>query len=179
MSARNKEVTIDPEAWARNLRRTDRDAPMDDDALKRWLNDYFAFWVICQTKACKRGKRCAGDAVACRDRYMPHVPQRMKFELQATLKAIKDKLPLEGVMRKVKDEMARFDETMRTLERLGYAAGSSSPLPLAGEGGRERSERPGEGVGNKEPSPALASLGHPLPQAGEGNVRNGPRIRLC
>ncbi len=45
-----------------------------------------------------------------------------------------------------------------------------SPLPLAGEGGRERSERPGEGSFSVMPSPAsLATLArHPLPQAGEG-----------
>ena len=35
--------------------------PMDDDALERWLNNYFAFWVICERGACKRNKRCAGE----------------------------------------------------------------------------------------------------------------------
>jgi hypothetical protein len=122
MSARNKEVMIDPEAWARNLRRTDRDAPMDDDALKRWLNDYFAFWVICQTKACKRGKRCAGDPKSCRDRMWPHVPERIKFEFRATLKAIDDRLPLEAVMQRVREELARFDEITRVLEQGGFTS---------------------------------------------------------
>jgi len=121
---------IDVEAWKRNLRDADVN---DDNACTRWFNNYFAFWHVCETKACKRTKRCAGDADACRDRCMPLVPQRMRFELQATLKAIDDKLPLEGVVQRVKEDMARFDETARTLERLGYA-NSSSPLPLAGEG---------------------------------------------
>ena len=67
-----------------------------------------------------RRKRCAGDAAACRDRFMPLVPQRMKFELRVTLKAINDKLPLEAGTRKVAEEMARFDATARTLQRLGY-----------------------------------------------------------
>jgi len=88
-------------------------------------------WLACETKACQRAKRCAGDAAACRDRFMPLVPQRMKFELQATLKAINGKLPLEGVVQRVKEEMARFDETTRVLERLGYTAKSSSSLPQA------------------------------------------------
>ena len=144
---------IDVEIWKRNL----RGAPLDDDnAYTRWFNNYFAFWLVCQTRACKRGKRCAGDPDACRDRFMPLVPERMKFELRATLNAINDKLPLEAVVRKVGEEMARFDETTRTLERLGYAASSSSPLPHCpsktgvnalslGEDGRERSGRPGEG----------------------------------
>ena len=47
---------IDVEIWKRNL----RGAPLDDDnAYTRWFNNYFAFWLVCQTRACKRGKRCA------------------------------------------------------------------------------------------------------------------------
>src|SRR5262249_8485442 len=44
-----------------------------------------------------------------------------------------------------------------------------SPSPPAGEGGRERSERPGEGAFNKHPSPA-SRLRHsaPSPAGGEG-----------
>ncbi|MEJ0074331.1 MAG: hypothetical protein WDO17_02595 [Alphaproteobacteria bacterium] len=120
---------IDVEAWKRNLRAAPLD---DDDACTRWFNNYFAFWHVCERRACKRTKRCAGDAAACSARMMPLVPPRMKFELQATLKATNDRLPREAAMQQVKEEMARFDETTRTLERLGYAANSSSPQ--AGEG---------------------------------------------
>ena len=154
MSAGTKEVTIDPDIWKRNLRDADL---TDDDACTRWFNNYFAFWVICETKACKRTKRCAGDPKACAGRCMPMVPYRMKFEFHATLKAINDRLPLEGVMRRVKEEMARFDETARVLERLGYDANSLSPRPATrGESG----ERSGPGEGK-------ASSGR------------GPRVRLC
>lgn len=125
-----KQVTIDVEAWKRNL----RDAPpVDDAACTRWFNNYFAFWLVCQTKACKRTKRCAGNADACRDRWMPHVPERIKFEFRATLTAVNDGLPLEAVVRKVKEELARFDEITRVLGG-GSAATSSSALPLAGAG---------------------------------------------
>ena len=139
---------IDVEAWKRNLRAAPLD---DDDACTRWFNNYFAFWHVCETGACRRNKRCAGDPKACSDRFMPLVPQRMKFELQATLKAINDKLPLDSVRRKAKEEMARFDETTRVLERLGMRSAGApqtalSPRPAKrGEGG-ERSE-PGEGKG--------------------------------
>jgi len=142
-----KQVTIDPEAWARNLR-VAPDAPPDDDALKRWLNNYFAFWVICPAKACTRTKRCAGDPKACHDRFMPLVPERIKFEFRATLKAIDEGLSLEGVMRKVKEEMARFDEITRGLESIG----AHPP---------------------QERSRGRASL----PQAGEGKASGGPRVR--
>jgi very-short-patch-repair endonuclease len=43
------------------------------------------------------------------------------------------------------------------------------PSPLAGEGGRERSERPGEGAFNKHPSPASRlRRSEPSPARGEG-----------
>lgn len=141
-----KQVTIDPEAWARNLR-VAPDATPDDDAGTRWLNNYFAVWVICETAACKRAKRCADDAAACRDRFWPHVPERMKFEFRAMLKAIDEGLSLDGVMRKVKEELARFDEITRV---LGTTSGAC-----------------------QAPSPALASREHPLPQAGEGKLACG------
>ena len=108
MAARNKDVTIDRETWKRNLRRVG-DAPMDDDACTRWLNNYFAFWAICETKACKRTKRCAGDAARCRDRFMPILPERIKFEFRETLNAVNDGLSAQEVTRKVKEELARFD----------------------------------------------------------------------
>jgi excinuclease ABC subunit C len=38
------------------------------------------------------------------------------------------------------------------------------PSPPAGEGGEDRRSEPGEGAFEENPSPALASLGHPLPQ---------------
>ena len=56
------------------------------DAGRRWLNDYFMFWTVCTSKACKRVARCAGDASACAERWGPHVPARAKFMLQTWLK---------------------------------------------------------------------------------------------
>src|SRR3954447_13507928 len=117
------EVTINKEAWARNLRRVDRDAPMDEDAFRRWRNNYFAFWVVCDTRACRRAKRCAGDPKSCHDRIWPHMPERMKFEFRVTLKAITEGLSLDEVRRKVKEELARFDARFREGERAAASDG--------------------------------------------------------
>jgi|SRR5690242_15445526 hypothetical protein len=125
MSGRKRAV-IDVEIWRRNLRETAVD---DDESCMRWFNNYFAFWVVCETKACKRANRCAGDPKSCHARIWPHVPQRMKFELQVMLKAIHERLPLAGVMQRVKQEMARFDETTRVLERLGSATPARESQP--------------------------------------------------
>jgi hypothetical protein len=128
-----KQVTIDIEAWRRNLRRA-RDAPMDDDALERWLNNYFAFWVICERGACKRNKRCAGDATACHDHFWPHVPERMKFEFRGYIKAADDGLSVEEAKRKVQADWERMEKLARELGQ-GPAAkrenARAAPMPAA------------------------------------------------
>jgi very-short-patch-repair endonuclease len=57
-----------------------------------------------------------------------------------------------------------------------------SPSPPAGEGGRERSERPGEGAFNKHPSPATRlRRSAPSPAGGEGREQasRSPRPSLA
>src|SRR5262245_44250092 len=57
-----------------------------------------------------------------------------------------------------------------------------SPSPPAGEGGRERSERPGEGAFNKHPSPASRLWrSAPSPAGGEGKEQasRAPRPSLA
>jgi excinuclease ABC subunit C len=74
-----------------------------------------------------------------------------------------------GMMREVLQR--RFKRLLAESPRLVGTA-SLSPSPLVGEGGEPRSGEPGEGTAltvNTAPSPALASLGHPLPQ-GEREV---------
>jgi len=85
--------------------------------------------------------------------------QYRKFNIRST-----DLTPGDdyGMMREVLQR--RFK---RLLAEAPRAAGTEQPSPLAGEGGEPRSGEPGEGsafVIGTGPSPALASLGHPLPQ---------------
>jgi len=149
------EVTLDPEDWARNLRRADPDAPMDEDTFKRWRNNFFAFWAVCTAPACKRTKRCAGDPTACHDRLWPHVPERMKFEFHTTLKAINDGLPLEAVMQKVEEELARFDARSGEGERE-RAASADGPPPSSIE--KERTEPAAAPPPRERPQPRVRML---------------------
>ena len=85
--------------------------------------------------------------------------QYRKFNIRST-----DLTPGDdyGMMREVLQR--RFK---RLLAEAPRAAGTEQPSPLASEGGEPRSGEPGEGsafVIGTGPSPALASLGHPLPQ---------------
>src|SRR5262245_60477896 len=55
-------------------------------------------------------------------------------------------------------------EAPRELGEATSVQQTRSPSPLAGEGGEDRRSEPGEGAFEENPSPALALLGHPLPQ---------------
>ena len=58
-----------------------------------------------------------------------------------------------GVKRKVREELARFDDITRRLEALGMSSASAAQAPLSprpakrGEGGETRSVEGGEGKG--------------------------------
>src|SRR3954452_20437735 len=101
---------------------------MDEDAFRRWRNNYFAFWAVCETRACRRAKRCAGDPKSCHDRIWPQMPERMKFDFRVTLKAINEGLSLDEVRRKVKEELARFDARSGEAER-GARSDGLPPSP--------------------------------------------------
>ena len=79
-----------------------------------------------------------------------------------------------GMMREVLQR--RFKRLMEENARV-----SSLPSPLVGEGGEARRAEPGEGStldANSDPSPALASLRHPLPHSspnGERSLAYGER----
>ena len=135
-----KQVTIDPEAWARNLRIA-ADAPPDDDAPQRCINNYFAFWAICPTGVCKRNKRCAGDSQACHDRIWPHVPERMKFEFRGYIKAADDGLSGEEAVRKVKADWERMEALAR---ELGKGPAAERVDPAAKPAQREDAVRAGD-----------------------------------
>jgi excinuclease ABC subunit C len=74
-----------------------------------------------------------------------------------------------GMMREVLQR--RFK---RLLTEAPRAAGTEQPSPLVGEGGEPRSGVPGEGAALSSSitrSPALAALGHPLPQGERGRAQ--------
>jgi hypothetical protein len=130
-----KEVTIDREAWARNLR-APRDA-RDKGATMRRLNNYLAFRAICPSRACGRAKRCAGDAQACFDYIFPQLPERMKVQFRVTLKAAHAGGSPEDVKRKIREELARFD----ALEALKERTSNESPRPAQRGEGKKAPER--------------------------------------
>jgi hypothetical protein len=124
-----RQVTIDLEAWRRNLRAAP-DPTQDKDADTRWLNNYFAFWAVCEAGACKRGKRCAGKPKACFERFWPAVPERMKFEFRGYLKAFSDGLSLEQARRKVKADADVWAEHIAQAEARRLAALSEAGRTL-------------------------------------------------
>ncbi len=71
------------------------------------------------------------------------------------------------------DDFAMMREVLgRRFKRL--LAEAPLPSPLGGEGGERQSREPGEGPIQSNPSPALASLGHPLPQGEREEAQGAP-----
>ena len=54
---------------------------------RRWVNNYFHFWIACEDPACKRKEGCAGDPYACHQRWWPWTPERYKVRYRAYVKA--------------------------------------------------------------------------------------------
>ena len=100
----------------------------------RGMCNLFGFWRACPGKVCGRNTSCSGDARACFDRFWPLVPERVKVEFRVTLKAAHAGGSPEEVKRKIREELARFDEIAAMKER----ASRESPRPAQRGEGAER-----------------------------------------
>lgn len=54
---------------------------------RRFICDLFQFWFGCRAGSCQRQRRCVGDPQACFDRFWWMVPERLKVEFRAYVKA--------------------------------------------------------------------------------------------
>jgi len=174
------------------------EAPPDDATMKRVLNNYVGYWIVCGAGACKRQRGCAGDAEACFERFWRWTPESIKIRFRASIKALNEGVTsaderarvVKAEVERAAEHIARVDaETARAWE-AAQAAQARTPSPhspsktgvnalMVGEGGRsERSEdRPGEGfasLSKATPHPPRSAR-HPLPQ-GEREERRGPRV---
>jgi hypothetical protein len=165
--------------------------PPDEATRRRVINDCVGYWRVCGAGACRRQRGCAGDAVACFERFWPWTPERIKIQIRASIKALSDGVTsadeltriVDAEVERAAEHIARVDaETERAWDAKVAAERTHAriPSPLEGEGGRsERSEdRPGEGFAslNEETPHPPRSARHPLPQ-GERDRRRGPRVR--
>lgn len=64
-------LKLRPQSGAANLRGAKRQRLSLHAAVRRWT-DLLAVWRHCE--ACRDGRRCSGDPLACLPRYLPHLP---------------------------------------------------------------------------------------------------------
>jgi hypothetical protein len=62
----------------------------DDSDLKRVLNNYVGYWLVCGAGICRRQRGCAGDAEACFARFWPWTPEGIKVGLRGSIRALKE-----------------------------------------------------------------------------------------
>ena len=136
-------------------------APPDDATTKRVLNNYVGYWKICSASACKRQRGCAGDAIACFERFWPWTPERIKISFRASIKALSDGVTsadelariVDAEVERAAEHIARVDaETARAWEAKVAAERADAPHPAR-------------------------SASHPPPASGEREERKGPRVR--
>jgi len=123
----------------------EKPAPAFD--LIQFTNTLFGFWRECGARACRRNRRCSGDAQACFHRFWPFASETMKFEYRIFLKALDAGRSEQEAL----DEAAAAAQTPHGMASIAQAEGAQramivarspaplllSPLPLAGEGRRE------------------------------------------
>jgi hypothetical protein len=86
------------------------------EAQRRFVNNVFQFWTVCQDPACKRNEGCAGDPYACHQRWWPWTPECQKVRYRAYVKArAEDRTHeqacahAEAEVKRLADHIARVD----------------------------------------------------------------------
>jgi hypothetical protein len=91
----------------------------------RVLNESFRFWLTCSHKPCRRMSRCAGDAMACFERWWPVVPEAAKVHTRVFLKCCCQGMSEDEALRQANatlehfaDHIARVDAEKRARLRV-------------------------------------------------------------
>ena len=108
---------------------------------RRFVNNVFQFWIVCQYPACKRKESCAGDPYACHQRWWPWVPERNKAYYRAYVQARADGTHeqahqhAEAEVKRLADHIAwveaEQDARLDTLEAAERAQGDDAASPPA------------------------------------------------
>jgi len=82
----------------------------DERVRRRWINNLFGYWRVCGEKTCRRGRGCAGDPLACFERWWRLTPERPKVEFRALIKARRDGMTPQDALRHADAEVERAAE---------------------------------------------------------------------
>lgn|GEM_PF-5987293 len=120
------------------------------EEVRRWTNDRFMFWLVCEHRACKRNEGCAGDPYACHARWWPFVPERYKVRHRAIVAARAEGRSVEEALAHAEAEVSRLADHIAYIEAQQDALiealaaaerGKEAPHPAAFGRGGEREER--------------------------------------
>jgi hypothetical protein len=57
-------------------------------ALRRHYCNVFKFWRRCPLRACRKVRRCGGDAQLCLKRRVPEIPRDLQWEVRRQILAV-------------------------------------------------------------------------------------------
>jgi hypothetical protein len=100
----------------------------EDMASMRFVCTLFRFWRVCTQKSCRRALRCSGDAHTCFARWWPHVPEQVKVQFRAKIKARCAGLSPREAVKAAKAEVARWRELEK---RYGEPQAAAAPTDCA------------------------------------------------
>ena len=123
----------------------------DRRGMQRWVNSFLYFWNVYEASACKRRRGCAGDPHACFERWWPVVPEAVKVEYRATIKAYAAGASAEEAVRAGQAEVERSAPQIAYVE--AQLARLKARAPVAPTPARPREPDP--------PPPDPPSLGTP------------------
>jgi hypothetical protein len=105
---------------------------------RRWMNDFFLFWIVCEDNACKRAEACAGDPYDCHQRWWPVVPERHKVHFRAMVAARTEGRSAEEALAHADAEVKRFAEHIAYAEAQQDAQLEALAAAERGEEGKKR-----------------------------------------
>jgi hypothetical protein len=87
----------------------------------RWKCTWLKFWQTCRNKACRRHKRCSGDARACWQEQWPSFPPILKEQLKLAIKFMNEGLPQAEafstakttLLRELEEQIAQAEQEAR------------------------------------------------------------------
>src|SRR5688572_10308019 len=138
------------------------DEPTEAD-LNRVMNNYVGYWLTCGAAICRRQRGCAGDAVACFNRFWPWTPESIKIRFRASIEAINAGVTsVEEVARIAEAEVARAAEHIARVDAEQARAWKAralaqAPLPASRISSAQPSS-PASVTGKEQAAPRVRAL---------------------
>jgi hypothetical protein len=103
-------------------------------AIDRWFSNAYAFWRLCERRACRRAQCCKGDPSHCVETFGPLLPDDVHDGAIAVFEGKTEGLSFEAVVQRYPEQLAAWADWKTRLENR---AGAPRPRVRPAAAGRE------------------------------------------